>query len=149
MRVLEKTSAKKTMRVVSLFTGAAVPASVATIGAVAPTPAFASTKNYELNVHWSQLGVSDFFVCGYNQNNKWVCSNDYSNLITNPFGFSDSRTIPNWWWHGKVRLWWDHQAHHASCTLPTGATSGNWTSIWANTQTAFGTGTGNCKDSIG
>ena len=144
MKVMQRPTVKKALCVATAVTGCTTGAA-----AMAPSSALASTKNYELNVHYSDIGVWDFFVCGYNQNNKWVCSNDFSNLIQGTTGMSNSRTIPNWWFHGKVRLWWDGQRHHASCTLPAQFTSGNWTSIWANSSTAFDTGSGNCNNSIG
>lgn len=107
---------KKMMRVALSVTGA----TAAGVGLMTPTPAKAATVYYQIVVETSFL-VNRMQICGYNQNNAWVCTGDsipHASYKGNKYFY-----MKNWWWNGYTKLWWDNHGAGSwdQCYVPQNA----------------------------
>jgi hypothetical protein len=104
---------KKMMRVALSVTGA----TAAGAGIMAPTAAKASTEYYQIVVY-EKASVYRMQICGYNQNDTWICTGN--SIPTETRSGAHYAYMKNWWWRGHIKLWWN--GHGAGswdqCSVP-------------------------------
>ena len=109
----EESGKKKMMRVALSVTGA----TAAGAGLMMPTPAKAATDYYQIAVAALQ-SVYRVQICGYNQNNTWVCTGNSIPHVS----YKGARyyIMKNWWWRGHIKLWWNGHGPGSwnQCSVP-------------------------------
>ena len=109
----EGSGKKKMTRVAPSVTGAAA----ADAGLMTPAPANAATDYYQIAVY-EKASVYRMQICGYNQNNTWVCTPDSIPVETRSGG--RYAYMRNWWWRGQIKLWWNGHGPGSwdQCSVP-------------------------------
>lgn len=117
-----RSTRKKTVRI-----AATAFAGIGVATALPAAPAHA-TRAWEVRVAaWGLNTAKGMQVCGENQNGQYVC--EYAKLGPFPTYGSENWFTPNWWWAGRIHLWWSnhHSRSNATCNVQSASLhSGNY-----------------------
>jgi hypothetical protein len=97
------------------------------------TVALAGNNGQQIEVYNANTNYNYVDVCGYNQNDQWVCTLPKLGWLYNPRG--SIREIVGWWWHNYNGQWPKIYAvvspssktdYEWACSVPTTLQGTNW-----------------------